>query len=285
VKSPGSGPEFRAATQAALAGLKECDDAASLLLAELDATRGELASANRRIAQLSRQRKRSRITIGRLRSMATTDALTTLVNRRRFDEVLREHFANSVLRDSPLSVIMVDVDWFKSYNDTFGHLAGDFVLCVVAQHLKQSSRCNDVVARYAGDEFAVLLNDTDAVVAVNCAERYRQAMISFQWPLRPVTASIEDPAGLLEEADRALYHSKRGGRTRVIHLGILDTTETAVHTPQQTSAGSTGTPNSDDCTSPGLVGPFKHPHHSKGDRARVEDDRPATPERGAATRA
>ena len=118
---------------------------------------------------------------------------------------------------------MVDVDCFKSYNDTFGHAAGDVVLCVVARHLVQSARPNDVVARYGGDEFAILLREADADVARNCAERYHDAITSFHWPKRLVTASfgvatrtpsIANPASLVEEADRALYHSKRGRRRR-----------------------------------------------------------------------
>ena len=79
-----------------------------------------------------RTKKRSRVKISRLKTMATIDVVTQLVNRRRFDQVLDAEFGLAIIRDTPLSVIMVDVDCFKSYNDTFGHAAGDVVLCVVA---------------------------------------------------------------------------------------------------------------------------------------------------------
>jgi diguanylate cyclase (GGDEF)-like protein len=217
-------------------------DEPSCLLAELEVTRRELAVANRRIAKLIHDRKRSRMKITRLHAMATTDALTELANRRRFEEVLGANFALSVIRDSPISLIMVDVDWFKSYNDTFGHSAGDFVLRVIALNLMKSARANDVAARYGGDEFAILLHEADATVALMCAERFRDAIASFHWPLRPITASLgvatrapsmEGPAALLEAADRALYQSKREGRSRVVHLAMVEAVDTSTSMTQE----------------------------------------------------
>ncbi len=193
--------------------------------------RNQLASARRRIARLLHVRERSRRAIRRLAAMATTDVLTELSNRRRFETALGERFAVAARLGTPLSVIMIDVDGFKLYNDTFGHAAGDEVLCIIARQLMCSTRPHDVVARYGGEEFAIVLPGADAACALGRAESQRAAIESFAWPLRPVTASfgvatrnppIGELATLVEEADRALYASKRSGRNRVTHAGLLE---------------------------------------------------------------
>ena len=147
-------------------------------------------------------------------------------NRRRFREDLELLFAQADRQGSPLSLIMLDVDHFKQYNDTFGHPAGDRVLQQVGSTLRSSVRGHDVVARYGGEEFVVLLPATDADEALDVAERLRTAIAGHDWPHRPVTASLgvatsgpdtPDAATLVDHADRALYHSKEAGRNTITH--------------------------------------------------------------------
>jgi two-component system cell cycle response regulator len=161
-----------------------------------------------------------------LAERAVTDGLTGLSNRRHFDEALRAALSFASRHDQPLSLMLLDVDHFKSYNDAFGHPAGDNVLRAVAEILQSNARDNDVVARYGGEEFALVLPATDACCVRSVAERLRAAVASRPWPLRPVTASFglattntSDPEAirLIEEADRALYASKAWGRNRVTH--------------------------------------------------------------------
>lgn len=160
----------------------------------------------------------------RLASLATTDGLTGIKNRRTFQEKLEEDFKYSVRYDAPLALILLDVDKFKSYNDTFGHPAGDAVLKEVAAILSQCARETDFVARYGGEEFVVILPQTDPADAVDVAERLRAGIEAGDWIERPVTASFgvanigdgaSTPADLISQADEALYMSKENGRNRV----------------------------------------------------------------------
>jgi diguanylate cyclase (GGDEF)-like protein len=166
----------------------------------------------------------------RLAEMATTDVLTGLRNRRHFDEVLRDAHIRATRRGESLSVILADVDEFKPYNDTYGHSAGDDVLRLVAAAFRGATRGHELVARVGGEEFAILLIDTDAGPARVVAERLRMAVQASPWPARAVTASfgvattaagMASPALLLEQADVALYRSKRDGRNRVTHHDVL----------------------------------------------------------------
>ena len=166
----------------------------------------------------------------RLAELAAIDDLTGVKNRRRFREDLEVFFSISSRRQLPLSILMIDVDHFKEFNDQFGHLAGDDALKKVAGFLTENTRAHDVVARYGGEEFVLLLPSTGAFDASLLAERLRVRIESFGWPLRTVTVSIGAATTdrevlssemLVEKADCALYQAKREGRNRVVHYDAI----------------------------------------------------------------
>jgi diguanylate cyclase (GGDEF)-like protein len=181
-----------------------------------------------RSAQAERLAAELRLQNERLAELAWTDGLTGLCNRRRFLDSLDSALSLAARRDAPLSVALIDVDRFKQYNDAHGHQAGDEVLRQVAELLRRHVRAHDLPARHGGEEFLVLLPETDAQAALCLAERLRVAIEAHPWPHRLVTASLgvataeamdaRDPSVLLDRADRALYHSKRTGRNRVTHF-------------------------------------------------------------------
>lgn len=164
---------------------------------------------------------------------ALVDGLTGLFNRRRLDEVLPRYVARSHFEGKTLSVLMIDVDHFKSINDRFGHYSGDRVLYEVAHVLRDRCRPTDFVARYGGEEFTVVLPGARAVDAELVAERLRLAVegLSIQLEsgltLPPMTASIgiaelipdESTGDVLTRADGALYRAKRTGRNRACVAG------------------------------------------------------------------
>jgi diguanylate cyclase (GGDEF)-like protein/putative nucleotidyltransferase with HDIG domain len=162
----------------------------------------------------------------RLESLATTDGLTGLVNHRALQEQLKEEHDRAVRHHTPLSILMLDVDNFKPYNDAYGHPAGDVVLRQVAQVLQETARTGDGVARYGGEEFVALLPGADVEEAKTVAERFRHAIETVAWKERGITVSIGaatlapttvHPDALLADADTALYRSKYRGRNCVTH--------------------------------------------------------------------
>jgi len=176
----------------------------------------EMERANRELERANAQ----------LATLAATDSLTGLCNRRALSERLTVEIVRARRYDSPMSVLLMDVDEFKQYNDTFGHLAGDIVLQTVGAFLNAHARVTDLAARYGGEEFAVVLPQTNASGALVVAERIRRALQNHAWPLRAVTMSIgictlsagtADADALLAAADKALYRSKAAGRNRVTH--------------------------------------------------------------------
>jgi diguanylate cyclase (GGDEF)-like protein len=166
----------------------------------------------------------------RYADMASTDGLTGLLNHRRSQELLREEFARAGRYRRPLAVLMVDVDSFKLFNDTYGHPQGDVLLTSVARIIRQSVRTVDHVGRYGGEEFIVILPETNHREACALAERIRKAVYQEEFPtgsggMTHKTVSIgvaaypEDgltAAELVQIADDALYRAKRAGRNRVL---------------------------------------------------------------------
>jgi len=159
----------------------------------------------------------------KLEELATTDALTGLRNRRKFDEEIDKEWRRGLRHKSPLSLLMIDADHFKSYNDTHGHQAGDQVLVGIAICISDSvKRAGDCAARYGGEEFAVLLPDTSAADAMTVAETIRRKVLG--WSAEPVMSTVSigiasalptagmDWPTLVNAADKALYAAKAAGR-------------------------------------------------------------------------
>ncbi|ENM3939016.1 diguanylate cyclase [Vibrio cholerae] len=177
-----------------------------------------------------RNRVKAHLTLKRqadlLRSLAYLDGLTGIYNRSYFDNVLSIQLAQHRRKLSPLAVLMIDIDYFKKYNDTFGHLAGDDALRKVASALKHSVRQADMVARYGGEEFVVLLADTDINGAVTVAKKMLHHVLELDIapPKTPATKlsisvgiAVADEAkgydsNIIELADQQLYLSKQRGR-------------------------------------------------------------------------
>jgi diguanylate cyclase (GGDEF)-like protein len=164
--------------------------------------------------------------------LSTTDGLTELANRRRFDEFLEREWRRSVREQSVLSLIFMDIDFFKEYNDHYGHLAGDDCLRHVAGVLRRLvQRPGDLVARYGGEEFACILPGTDQQGASALAEKIMQSINGLNLPHAAsraaghitlsfgVAAMVPERGGSPEElirlADHLLYSAKKDGRNRV----------------------------------------------------------------------
>ena len=166
-----------------------------------------------------------------VRTESMTDPLTTLSNRKFFDQSLAKIMAEARLKDEPLSLLMCDIDHFKSFNDSYGHLTGDHVLRLVAIAVKQNVKGQDIAARYGGEEFVVALPNTTLQSAITVAEHVRRAVMSKELVKRStgeklgrVTISIgsavlhpnDTAQTLIDRADKCLYAAKRNGRNRVM---------------------------------------------------------------------
>jgi diguanylate cyclase (GGDEF)-like protein len=168
-------------------------------------------------------------------SMAITDGLTRMHTRRYLNERFEEEFGRAKLKKLPLSLLMIDVDHFKKVNDQYGHLTGDMVLREVARIIAVQVREIDIAGRYGGEEFCVILPDTDKPGALVVAERIRSALheqkVKAYDAQLPVTVSVgvasfaEDALQmeeLLDKADWALYRAKKSGRNRVAGFSVYE---------------------------------------------------------------
>jgi two-component system, cell cycle response regulator len=189
----------------------------------------------------------------RLNELARRDPLTGVLNRRTFHEVVQREWSRAVRYRHPLSCVMVDIDYFKRVNDTYGHLVGDHVLKFLAQSLEGQSRCPDYVCRWGGEEFCILLPETDEQGARLWAERccwaIAEADISSDEHCLTMTASfgvaerqedLQTPEQLLHRADQALYAAKRAGRHRVVSFGSIEEQPSVLETDLDANAELVG---------------------------------------------
>jgi len=169
-----------------------------------------------------------------LATVAATDSLTGLPNRRAFEQALRRDLARAERSKEPLAVVMIDVDFFKKVNDTYGHATGDVVLRCLADVVRSTLRTGDIAARLGGEEFVALLPNANVEGGKIVAERLRAKLAatgmpgpagSFNVSASFGVAAVQGAAcrgadsSLLERADAALYEAKRSGRNRVVAAG------------------------------------------------------------------
>jgi diguanylate cyclase (GGDEF)-like protein len=174
-----------------------------------------------------RELRRSESAEAKLAALAATDGLTALANRRYFDETLHREWRRAARTKAPLSLLMIDVDAFKAFNDRHGHWKGDEALKAIAQIVQENAhRPGDLAARYGGEEFAVVLPDTNAAGAFTVAEKIRLSIRKLDRGTGRSTPTVsigvacvtplasENPADLVKSADAALYRAKANGRNR-----------------------------------------------------------------------
>ena len=198
-------------------------------------TARDMESSNRTLEQRLKNAKQEiqelHTHLEAVRTESLTDPLTTLANRKHFDASVAVLVNEANQKSEPLSLVLADIDHFKNFNDTFGHLIGDQVLRLVALALKDNVKGRDIAARYGGEEFAVILPETSLRQATTVGEHIRRAVMGKELMKRStgenlgrITVSVgvaslhrgESVAGLIERADNCLYAAKRNGRNRVI---------------------------------------------------------------------
>jgi diguanylate cyclase len=201
------------------------------LVGELARTTARAAELEVNFAEKSRELDTIRDSLHKSEERAKTDTLTGLPNRFALEEFFREVQIQAMEKDEPLSVLLIDIDHFKKFNDNFGHIVGDQVLRLVAKAVRDRVRENDLPARYGGEELIAVLPHTDLATCEAVAERIRRSIADGQFARRStgeklpqITVSIgvgqfqfgESMADLIDRCDRALYLAKKAGRNRVV---------------------------------------------------------------------
>jgi diguanylate cyclase len=213
-----SAADVRSIVASILAETKKMSDRQDKLQSDLVASTQEVATL--------------RETIHSARREALTDSLTGVANRKAFDEAIHAMSVEAEQDGIPLSLLMLDIDHFKRFNDTYGHQLGDQVLRLVARTFTECIKGRDMAARYGGEEFAILLPSTGLTNAVKLADNIRDTVSKKRIVNRQTGQSLgqitlsagvslfrsgEQPSDFIRRADEALYTAKRGGRNRVVH--------------------------------------------------------------------
>ncbi len=198
-------------------GITKRQEAEAKLKEEIEARKRLAARKEELLHELNKKNKI-------LENLAVTDGLTGLYNHKYIIERLQKEIAEALRYSKPLSIIMMDIDYFKKVNDTYGHQTGDDVLVGVSDGLKETLREGDIAGRYGGEEFMLILTNTDLEGAIAGAERIRQLVGNLKWDIPELAVNIsagvatlkdENASQLIEHADNLLYKAKKGGRNRV----------------------------------------------------------------------
>jgi len=221
-----TGEAMKALADKLLSETRRMQETNRALEQKLEASRDDIASLQRDLDDVRRE--------------SMLDPLTKIANRKSFDEGMDEAIAEASSGGAPLCLMIIDIDHFKSFNDTYGHQTGDQVLRLVAMTLKSNIKGKDLAARYGGEEFVAILPSTDIEGAVIVAENIRRAIQakellkrSTNEKLGRITASFgvaayrqgDTPGALIERADRCLYAAKHAGRNRVVSETEIEKTQ------------------------------------------------------------
>jgi diguanylate cyclase (GGDEF)-like protein/PAS domain S-box-containing protein len=214
----------------------------SVACAALDVTKER--AAEQEVQQVQQQLQ---VVNEKLRTLSLTDALTGLMNRRALEDCLERELARCIRSRAKLCLLMLDVDHFKSFNDSFGHVQGDEALRSISALIQQGTRKGDLIARYGGEEFLAILPDTSTTEAVRIAKRLCEAVEAASWPHRALTTSIGvatldertlSANSFLDEVDQALYTAKRRGRNQVCAAESNPGDSTLFVTHEKTEGGT-----------------------------------------------